>query len=557
VAWLAGSLWQGQQGRPEAYAWARRYVAASLFLLYPFSYQAVSWIAAMMHPLATFFVLAAFSCYVLLVQDGRRIWAALSLLLTFLAPFAHEIGMITVPLLLGFEFLRPSDSSLWRRVGRAAVWIVPVALWFIIWRSVPAENTGTLLAGFGLEDLWRNTIYASQAIAYPVTWLSARFAEIGPANEFVATAFLSVVTILGIFGLAIVPWRRKSQMTLFAWFWVVVAMAPAVLFIPFRWMSASPRVLMLASVAVAWIWADVFIKLAQWMSARPVLRRPAPVLVAVAVFLLLGQGIQYIRAQTQLYVLAGSAIDQLVGATAAAAAQGRPAMVINFPAWLSQPQTVYALGEDGVLILGNYSELAKLIEHYTGQPATIDAVQFQDIRQEVPYHAGLTGSGPDWTVQADSGAEVFVTRFEADNISIQRSGALKVDRPGREPLADFEGLIALLDAQAMTDASTTTLTLTWQVQAGVPQDITVFVHLLDTNGQLVGQADGDPLSGTFPFWSWEQDLIVEDQRAQPVVETASVLVGLYSRTTGQRLQPTSAQGSWPDAAVKLEIGTQN
>jgi hypothetical protein len=553
VAWLAGRIWPPRSKRPIASSWARRYLAASLFLLYPFSYQSVSWIAAVMHPLATLLILSSIIGYLKLVETGKAAWGALSLILAFLAPFAHEIGILVAPFLLAYELLRPGTRKpLLRRIGRAAVWFLPALLWWLVWRSVPAVNAGNLLSSFGLSDLWPNSIYAAQATAYPLTWLGARISQALAANEFVVVAALSIVALAGA---ALAQSRDERRLALLPWLWTVLALAPAVLFIPFRWMSASPRVLMVASIGIALLWSDVLIRFAfpeRRGKGRGWLR---PALVALLVAALLAQSLAYIKNQTRLYEMAGAAIDGMVEATLSAQAGGETAAIVNFPSWLAPPQENYALGEDGVLILGAQKELEGMMQVYAGRPSKIEALSYHAIRREVPYHVGLTGPGPDWTKQAESAGDVYVTRYSANDISIEPAGSFSFTPLEAQPLADFAELVTLHQADLLPVPGGSLLELTWQVQGEVPEDATVLVHVLGAEGQLVDQYDGDPLAGTFPFWQWSQGLSVKDMRLLPPADAfAKVLVGLYRRSTGERLPALSPNGeTWPDDAFPIQV----
>jgi hypothetical protein len=99
------------------------------------------------------------------------------------------------------------------------------------------------------------------------------------------------------------------------------------------------------------------------------------------------------------------------------------------------------------------------------------------------------------------------------------------------------------------------LDLTWQVNKPVPADITLFVHALDDKGQLIGQADGDPVAGAFPFWQWAPGTVAGDSRILFADgQIREVLVGLYNRTTGDRLPAISPSGDQlTDNAVALPV----
>lgn len=101
------------------------------------------------------------------------------------------------------------------------------------------------------------------------------------------------------------------------------------------------------------------------------------------------------------------------------------------------------------------------------------------------------------------------------------------------------------------------LTLFWQGRQPIPRDYTVFLHLVDANGQMVGQWDQLPAAGVALTTTWQpQQVIVDDYQIPFQLTGASapyqLLVGLYDPTTGQRLPlQTSSQPILPEARLQL------
>ncbi|MCD6285116.1 MAG: hypothetical protein J7M39_04290, partial [Anaerolineae bacterium] len=81
--------------------------------------------------------------------------------------------------------------------------------------------------------------------------------------------------------------------------------------------------------------------------------------------------------------------------------------------------------------------------------------------------------------------------------------------------------------------------LYWSAVATPASDYTVFVHLVDADGRLVAQHDGDPLSGAYPTSWWTAGEIVGDVHTLPAPspEDGGVVlyVGMYDAQTGERL----------------------
>lgn len=94
------------------------------------------------------------------------------------------------------------------------------------------------------------------------------------------------------------------------------------------------------------------------------------------------------------------------------------------------------------------------------------------------------------------------------------------------------------------------LTLCWEARAPVKRDLTVFAHLLDANGNILEQADREPLDGIFSTSSWKTGEIVCDRYLFPNgPKGKQISFGLYDPTTGQRLG--RADGNGDSALLKL------
>ena len=152
-----------------------------------------------------------------------------------------------------------------------------------------------------------------------------------------------------------------------------------------------------------------------------------------------------------------------------------------------------------------------------------------------------------------------------------RLGAIKLApaapvtaEPSRESGASFDGRYRLLGydlPESATSGGPLALTLFWEADAPDGRDYTVFVHLIDENGQLVAQSDGPPRAATYPTSIWSAGERVIDERTlvlppdlPPGIYT--VLVGLYDPASGTRLPATQPDGTrYPgDAAVVTTVG---
>ena len=105
-------------------------------------------------------------------------------------------------------------------------------------------------------------------------------------------------------------------------------------------------------------------------------------------------------------------------------------------------------------------------------------------------------------------------------------------------LASFDGGIRL-EAARIPDRLPANgrlpVTLFWSAEQKLAKDYTVFVHVLDGDGQMVGQRDQQPAAGKAPSSGWEPGRLVADEyriRVQAGAGTARI-----EFTSGCTIQP--------------------
>lgn len=125
---------------------------------------------------------------------------------------------------------------------------------------------------------------------------------------------------------------------------------------------------------------------------------------------------------------------------------------------------------------------------------------------------------------------------------------------------NFANQIRLLGYDADTHAPKAgedwDFTLYWQPTAGMDRDYTVFVHLLDAGGTLVGQADGLAFMELYPSSHWVAGETLDDAHRLSIPPSAPagkyrVLIGLYDATTGVRLSVMDGAGQPADNFIVL------
>jgi hypothetical protein len=104
----------------------------------------------------------------------------------------------------------------------------------------------------------------------------------------------------------------------------------------------------------------------------------------------------------------------------------------------------------------------------------------------------------------------------------------------------------------------TVVRLHWQVTGDLAPDYSVFVHLVDDQGRMLGQGDGPPLGGAYPTQYWEAGEYLIDEHVLQVAAVAGpgvgqIVIGLYDRRSGQRLPVLDATGA--PMADSITLGT--
>ena len=122
------------------------------------------------------------------------------------------------------------------------------------------------------------------------------------------------------------------------------------------------------------------------------------------------------------------------------------------------------------------------------------------------------------------------------------------DNPLTATFADQISLLGYtLADHTLVPGQSLDLTLFWSPRGRPTQDYTVFVHLLDSQGQLRGQADSPPTSGRYPTSVWDAGEFIADLHTLPLAPDLpagdyTLLIGLYYPGTGQRLSTVDEDG---------------
>ncbi len=540
-----------RQWRPDQNWWLS-ISSALLFLLYPFSYQAVPWIGSLTHPLVTAVLLGAIWCYQTGIRAASRWVRAAAYGLALLAPFAHETGFL-LPALLSLLLLtaaeRLSPGEVCRRTR--GFWLCTFIV-LVIWLAVPKALRAPQL--WNLEARYQNASYLLQGLVYPIAPLARKVMGAGWGLDDLQSIWLvslpAVLVLGGLLGMA-----GAGRTVALAIGWFLIASTPAWLMLEFDYVINGPRLLYLPSVGAALFWAAPFA--IPWPAGR--WRTAARTLATVLVLLIGLQGLIFIRDRAAMYEQLRRTVTQFIQSVRAIPA---PASVlcINCPEWFAPKEPTFAVGHEGVP-LGAFHQFDDLFWLSTGEERQIEMAALPDLQR--PWRYNYTGGGNTHTLDSlqpmlRQVGGIILTDYEGTDIALYPVGGLEASgtAPATPFIADFNGQIRLLSAEIRPEGQTVLAILRWQCLQPPTEDVTVFLHMMAPSGQIIGQRDGYPLMVARPR-DWQAGDIWRDVRLLRLPEGLpagiyALIVGMYTREGGSRLPATDPAGHrFPDDAVPI------
>jgi hypothetical protein len=157
-----------------------------------------------------------------------------------------------------------------------------------------------------------------------------------------------------------------------------------------------------------------------------------------------------------------------------------------------------------------------------------------EVRLTVISPTGAAGDEiPVTTVRLDSRARQF------DAPAIAQSLDVAFGRPPRLTLLGYD-----LAQSRFEPGQSLPVTLYWQAEAEMAVNYTVFVQLLDRQGQVAAQVDLPPQAGAAPTTTWLPGEILTDPYSIPIPADLPpgpyrLITGLYDAATGSRLSTGS------------------
>jgi hypothetical protein len=533
---LAWRLWRRTQ-------WAA--ASGLLFVLFPFSFQAVAVYGHNVHPATAGLLLAALhTAYLWWIVTAILFLAGLlshesAVLFGFFAALVHWNDRGRLPEL---DFRRPAASlaALARQPWFA--FLLAGVVYTIGYQFLDLSRSPQ--ASFAGDAPWYKFLYLGQGAAYPVTWLGRWLPEVEPAVSGLVLGGLTVMA-----GLTFWSARAKENRLplLLGWGWWALASILIALPLDTSYLLHGPRLLYLSSIGLALLWPVLL---------EPIysINRTGRLVWAVSLIVVLSSNWIFIRNRLDDYARLTSPIDE-IKTTMKDKPDEEGVLLVNLPQWLDQPDNTYLVGVDLVAMLGNYLFVEELLAENLLVDRPAQAIKVPDLLGSPPYNYAIHEQPAGETIKGDwapRGSRVFITTYQDEGPELQYTGLLISADGQKEPVATF-GPYHLLETLALSCDDKVHLTTTWREVIGepgagsIPPTTSIFAQLLDSEGQIADQADG-------PLLNLRPDLVnlppgwqVVDERELLASENqlGGLLIGVYDFASGERYS------AWNRSGVRL------
>lgn len=510
--------------------------AMLFYALFPFSAQAVLWVAAFYHLAPATLILCACLCALHASEQPpaqAQRWLMLAGVCASLAPWFIESGVLASLLVLSVLVGR-YGWQVRHHLRQALVWLLPALLStgaFLLIRTVllsALERPDTLNAPLS-EKLAFNLPYLLQGATLPAQWLTKWL-----TGEPILLVWLGVALYVLVLGL-LVWWgwgtTARWRTHFLSLTWVGALMIPNIIGLHPAYLAYSERTLYLASAGIAWGIIAVVRRVPYKIGAGILL---VTVILCASI----------VREYVSVLWIQGRAYQDLsrdLGALSIEDAAQSRLMLVNLPTHIEQITPYAPLSRVHASILSDWVPLDDFLARLSGRrfaqadhyyvPAVFPSLAgFQQgaywSHEERPYEVHEL---PERFAEY---AAVVIAQLTPQGYSLRLVGQ---QAPASTRLYGNWGAIRLLDVQALWYGTELRLALTWQKTEALSPDIVPFVQLV-CDGSVRSQADGEALGGYYGFHLWANDERWTDYRLLNWHDGDCLLkLGLYARSTGERL----------------------
>lgn len=524
--------------------------AAIFFILYPPAVLPIALVASHFHLAVTTASLATAVCAVQYVQTRKRSLGGLALIFAALGPFVHESGVMTGPLaaLVVFIYLGLAVKHF---KGFGLLLAAASAVFLPIWLVIPKAREP--MSWVGWESLGQSLTFFAQVLSWPFQFLARPLFHLTGWSDL-AVVWLVTLGVLGGCGVLLF-WPPGQNQRPHAWRlgglaigWIGLAMLPAVLALPFPYIITSPRLMYYTAPGAALFWGLILAHFVQKV-ATP---RGQHVLAVVLLSLSAMVPTLFIYRLLDLHQLGLQPVWELV--TLGKQYPHERHLLVNPVDWVATTEMTYMLGHEGLTVMPLYVSPAQLIAVHTGLHVAVDMAEYPPVQTELPGHYyNIQDGAPlhDWATFAQLAPQyerVWLTTYGPTGIHLSEAGSLALEaaQAPTQYQARFEQTLYLLDLQMTVTPPQMQVVFNWHFAAPAP-GATVFVHVYDCAGNVLGQGDGAFLARMVPLDFLTPGMRLRDVRSivldHPSPDACYRLeTGLF-RPDGSRLRAFAPDGS--------------
>jgi hypothetical protein len=357
-----------------------------------------------------------------------------------------------------------------------------------------------------------------------------------------------------LLGVALLLWRGGHWRAFaLALGWFALAIAPSTLALPYVYNFLSMRLLYFPGPGAAVLWGAACAVLAS-RRQRPSSRA----LTATGLgLLLLIPNVVFVLEEVALHDFTLRPVWQL--ARIARQYPDERHLVLNPLDWVAYVRQWYPVGHEGVSVMPIYVTPGQLATVNSGLQADMGFARVPAVQTALRrYYYDINGGGRVWD-EAALAAEVsaydriWLETFSDEAIVLQEVGSVDVGgaHAPEQYMASFEGQVYLTHGAHYLDGRETVVTLDWQY-LGQALDATIFRHVFDCAGNVLGLGDGHLLGRTLPFTHLVPGAEVHDVRR--IALEALSPDGCYLLEVGLFRPDGSRVTAWSSGGIKLENG---
>ncbi len=501
-------------------------IAGWFYILFPFNYNAVMWVASLFHLLAVMGTVFAFYFALRFLENHRsRISFILTLLFTFIGVFSHENGVLVLPIfgvyvLLSYGSQTLRNYHIWT-IGIPMAQIVGVFLYLFL--TLPRPGSAAL---FRPEILIDNLALLLHGIAYPLSSLIRRI-TLAEASTELLLLMVTIVVIPALFFL----WRMDKQhfkLAGFGLFWYVLASTPTVLFLETDYIIGSWRLLLAASPGAGLFWGVLLgtllsLSFATGYDSKRRQRIPRYIAISIMAWsvlvslLFLSQRRHEALIQTQYLRDLKAEIEEH--------ATGAKPLIVNAPSFItaSDKYRFFPTVGMGVIFVADFVNYSQLYEAEAGESFPyVDALAYHQILDapDTMSFAPLQNIQGDFTEQVRQSSDLFATIFDNDEFYPMYVGYPET-AGNDEPIAEFPSAgVSITEAEAeLLSNRELVLHSRWRTDNPQAVEPSFQVYCYDN---LVGEATWMVWGNIHPFRVWKVGESQTDRReirlSRPVIE---------------------------------------